>query len=109
MTTQTDLTALQAALATAQSQITTAASAAATAEQQVAAGTPSIWASIATMFDVANAQKAVTAAQAAASALAVDIQPPPPPPPRLRRSHYLVSIPRPTRRPGSILSLRRLA
>lgn len=81
MTTAQDLATLEAAQNTADALLGTAATAAATAETQVAAGTPSEWASIATMFDIANAQKAMTAAGTAASALGVDIAPPPPPPP----------------------------
>lgn len=67
MSTASDFAALNSYLAT-------AAAAAATAEAQVAAGTPSSWACVATMFAIGNAQKAATA-------LGVDIAPSPPPPP----------------------------
>jgi hypothetical protein len=63
VSTQTDLASLNSSLAI-------AAAAAATAEKQVAAGTPSSWASIATMFAIANAQNS-------AAALAADVNPPP--------------------------------
>jgi hypothetical protein len=64
MTTQSDLAALQA-------QLVKAAADAATAERQIAAGTPSSWAAVATMFDIA-------AAQQSAAALAADLAPAPP-------------------------------
>ena len=73
-TARTQLGGTAGDLATLNAQLATAAGSAATAEQQVAAGTPSIWASIATMFAIGDAQDAT-------EQLGADLFPPTPAPP----------------------------